>query len=179
MEDVKTCKCCGIEKPISQFHKHKLKKDGYANKCKECIKAYTTIYYEKHKEKLVKYRTDYNRNNPRKAYRSLDARFHQLIKTATYRNKFEVCLTVEDIKILWQKQEGRCVYTKLPLLATANQLNTVSLDRIDSSKGYVAGNVQLVCSAVNKMKSNMTETQFIDLCLLVAQNNGGQTPVLP
>lgn len=171
MEEVKTCTCCGIEKPISQFHKHKLKKDGYANKCKDCIKAYTTIYYEKHKEKLVKYRTDYNRNNPRKAYRSLDARFHQLLKTAAYRNKFEVCLVVEDLKELWQKQEGRCAYTKLPLLATANQFNTVSLDRIDSGKGYIVGNVQFVCAAVNKMKQNYTEDLFVLLSLLVTQNN--------
>lgn len=177
MDNVKTCTCCGINKPISEFHKHKLKKDGHAGKCKECVKEYVKIYYDNNKEKLIKYRTDYNRNNPRKAYRDLDSRFHQLLKTAIYRNKFEVCLSVEDLKDVWHKQKGRCVYTKLPLLATANKPNTVSLDRIDSNKGYVTDNVQFVCSAVNKMKSNMTESQFIELCHLVAQNNGVQTPV--
>lgn len=179
MEDVKTCKCCGETKSISLFYKHKGMKDGYYTKCKVCHDAYNKIYYEKNKEKIVQYRVDYNRNNPRKAYRDLDSRFSLLIKTASYRNKFEVNVSVEDLKSLWHKQEGRCAYTQLPLLATANQLNTVSLDRIDSSKGYIVGNIQLVCSAVNKMKSNMTERQFIDLCLLVAQNNGVQTPVLP
>jgi hypothetical protein len=168
---VKTCSCCKVEKSVSLFYKHKLTRGGYEGKCKACHDEYTKIYYEKNKEKIVKYRVDYNRNNPRKAYRDLDSRFNQLIKTASYRNKFEVSITDSNLKELWENQEGRCAYTKLPLLATANQFNTVSLDRIDSSKGYVVGNVQLVCSAVNKMKQNYAEELFVLLSHLVTQNN--------
>lgn len=168
---VKTCSCCKVDKSVAEFHKHKLKKDGYSGKCKECTKEYTQAYYDKHKEKLVKYRVDYNRNNTRKQYRDLDSRFKLLVNTATYRKKFEVSITPEYLKEVWEKQQGQCVYTKLPLLATANQFNTVSLDRIDSSKGYVEGNVQLICSAVNKMKQDYTEDLFVLLSCLVTQNN--------
>jgi hypothetical protein len=171
MEDVKKCSSCGETKSVELFYRHKGIKDGYQNKCKSCHDSYTKTYYEKNKEKIVKYRVDYNRNNPRKAYRNLDSRFKLLIKSASYRNKFEVLLTLDDLKNIWSEQEGRCAYTKLPLLATANQFNTVSLDRIDSSKGYVAGNVQLVCAAINKMKQDYTEELFILLSLLVTQNN--------
>lgn len=171
MDNLKTCSSCGETKNLSLFYKHKGTKDGYYTKCKSCNDAYNKTYYEKNKEKIVQYRVDYNRNNPRKAYRDLDSRFSLLIKTASYRKKFEVCLTVEDLKDVWSQQEGRCAYTKLPLLATANQFNTVSLDRIDSSKGYIIGNVQFVCAAINKMKQEYSEDLFILLSLLVTQNN--------
>jgi hypothetical protein len=168
---VKTCSCCKVEKNVSLFYKHKRTKDGYEGKCKACHDAYTKIYYEKNKSKVVQYRVDYNRNNTRKQYRNLDSRFNLLVKSASYRKKFEVSITPEYLKEVWEKQQGQCVYTKLPLLATANQFNTVSLDRIDSSKGYVEGNVQLICSAVNKMKQDYTEDLFVLLSCLVTQNN--------
>ena len=168
---VKTCSCCKVEKSVSLFYKHKLTKGGYEGKCKVCHDVYTKIYYEKNKSKIVQYRVDYNRNNIRKQYRDLSSRLSLLIKTASYRNKFEVSITPEYLKEVLEKQQGQCAYTKLPLLAIANQFNTISLDRIDSSKGYVVGNVQLICSAVNKMKQDYTEDLFILLSLLVTQNN--------
>ena len=36
----KICIKCGVEKGISEFHKHKDYKDGYTNQCKECKKEY-------------------------------------------------------------------------------------------------------------------------------------------
>ena len=171
MNDMKTCSCCKIEKSVSLFYKHKRTKDGYEGKCKSCHDEYTKSYYDKNKEKIVKYRTDYNRNNPRKAYRDLDSRLRHLIKSASYRNKFEVAITDSYLREMWENQKGQCAYTKLPLLATANQFNTVSLDRVDSSKGYVVGNVQLVCAAINKMKQDYSEELFILLTHLVTQNN--------
>lgn len=40
----------------------------------------------------------------------------------------------------------------------------VSIDRIDSNKGYTKDNVQLVCSAINFMKSNLSLNDFIMYC---------------
>lgn len=47
--------------------------------------------------------------------------------------------------------------------AGAGRVRTnISIDRIDSSKGYVRGNVQFVCDVVNRMKADMhvTELQY-------------------
>lgn len=39
--------------------------------------------------------------------------------------------------------------------------DTASLDRVDSTKGYEAGNVQWVHKVVNKMKNDMPEAEFL------------------
>ena len=52
-----------------------------------------------------------------------------------------------------------------------------SLDRIDSKKGYIEGNVHWVFKSINRLKSDLTHTEFIELCGLVSKysnliNNG-------
>lgn len=49
--------------------------------------------------------------------------------------------------------------------------STASLDRIDSNKGYIEGNVQWVNKDVNKMKSNKTDAEFINMCKIIAEFN--------
>ena len=169
--DMKVCSACGAEKELTLFVRHKQCTGGYSGTCKVCDKAKKQKYYEEHKEELIRYRTEYNRVNERKAYRDLDSRFNSLLKSAKYRNKFALFIDVEFLKTLWVKQNGLCAYTKLPLVTKAHQLNTVSIDRIDSDVDYVESNVQLVCKAVNKMKQEYSEFHFLHLCHLVAQNN--------
>jgi len=148
MENCKTCFVCGISKLYSDFYNRR-------NDCKKCVidrSARNSISYVPLHE------------------RDIISRFKNLCTKARLRTK-EFNLIDADLLDLWDKQDGRCAYTKLPLLATANQFNTVSLDRVDSSKGYVVGNIQLVCSAINKMKQEYTEEMFLLFCLLVTQNN--------
>lgn len=48
---------------------------------------------------------------------------------------------------------------------------TASLDRIDSNKGYIKGNVQWVHKKINQMKWLFSKNEFIELCVAVAKNN--------
>ena len=81
--------------------------------------------------------------------------------------EFEV--TIEYVWDLYQKQNGKCYYTNLEIeLKPRNNGNmTASLDRIDSTKGYVEGNVQWVHKDINKMKNNFSNEYFLNLCKLV------------
>ena len=45
------------------------------------------------------------------------------------------------------------------------------MDRIDSTKGYIKGNVQWVHKTVNIMKNTFDNTLFINLCKKIAENN--------
>jgi hypothetical protein len=48
---------------------------------------------------------------------------------------------------------------------------SASLDRIDSSKGYVKGNVQWTHKTVNIMKQAMSDEELIDWCKVIVKNN--------
>lgn len=45
-----------------------------------------------------------------------------------------------------------------------------SLDRIDSSLGYIIGNVQWVYKGVNFMKGEMSHDYFIEMCKMITEN---------
>ncbi len=62
-------------------------------------------------------------------------------------------------------QGSRCALTGQPF----KEPSEVSIDRIDSSKGYTADNVQLVLHNINRMKSDFNQEDFITFCQKVAQ----------
>lgn len=70
---------------------------------------------------------------------------------------------------LWVNQNGECAYSGLPLSIEANHPHSVSLDRIDSSEGYVVGNLQLLSWTVNRMKMDLSEDEFLLICLMIAE----------
>jgi hypothetical protein len=45
---------------------------------------------------------------------------------------------------------------------------TASLDRIDSTKGYIEGNLQWVHRDINKLKKNLPDDRFVEICRAVA-----------
>lgn len=73
-----------------------------------------------------------------------------------------------DKKYVWDlflQQNKQCILSGLNINFGHNTLKTTaSLDRIDSTKGYIKGNVQWVHKDINKMKWNFEEKYFIDLC---------------
>lgn len=88
-----------------------------------------------------------------------------------------VDVTSEYLWELFQSQNGLCALTGLKLeWITSNTKHkgrtfTASLDRIDNSKDYIRGNVQWVHKDINKLKSDLTQSRFIELCKLVAMYN--------
>ena len=55
---------------------------------------------------------------------------------------------------------------KCPPANVLNKMNK-SLDRVDSSKGYIEGNVQWVHKMVNMSKQQYTQEEFIEMCTAV------------
>ena len=45
-----------------------------------------------------------------------------------------------------------------------------SLDRIDSSIGYMKGNIQFISAAANLAKNNMSHEQMIEFCKIITNN---------
>ena len=181
---VKTCSCCKIEKSVSDFHKSKTQKYGVSSRCKRCASDKATEWAKANRDKRLIQGRIYEvknkdaikeRKKNKRESMTFDDRFKLLIKNARDRKEYVVSVDAEYLQSVYESQGGLCAYTKLPLLAIGNQLNTMSLDRVDSSKNYTEDNIQLVCVAINRMKLNHAEDQFIQLCRLVAQNVSKQT----
>lgn len=97
--------------------------------------------------------------------------FSQMLRNAQIkcqqRNK-EINVDVEYLKNLWEFQQGICPYTKIKMKLPESgseytkqySLEKASLDRIDSSKGYIKGNVEFVCLAINYAKNNRTRDEM-------------------
>lgn len=66
---------------------------------------------------------------------------------------------------LWETQQGRCALTGMHLGHRYNAPLAASIDRKDSTQGYVPGNVQLVCQWVNRAKQHMPNEDFKALLL--------------
>lgn len=83
-------------------------------------------------------------------------------------------LAFADLVALWERQRGRCALTGVRMshthsLAVSDRFDrNVSLDRVDSRGPYAPGNLQLVCCAVNRMKSQAPDDAFVWWCRAVA-----------
>ena len=95
------------------------------------------------------------------------------IKYGAIKRNLEFLISIEYAWELFLKQKGKCFYTNLDIeLKTRNSGQmTASLDRIDSSLGYVEGNVVWVHKHINIMKNEYNHEYFLSLCKLVTENH--------
>lgn len=78
----------------------------------------------------------------------------------------EFLITKEDIVEQYEKQNGRCYYTDVPIKIGVS----ASTDRVDPNIGYVKGNIVLCHKAMNFMKQDKSFSAFVRLCELVCKN---------
>ena len=94
-------------------------------------------------------------------------RWSRILTSAKKRN-LPVTISHQDCWDLFQAQNGRCALTGALIsfqgIGCRQNTSTASLDRIDSSKGYIKGNVQWVHKTVQTMKNVFSQVEFIDLC---------------
>lgn len=103
-------------------------------------------------------------------------RWNQILINARTRG-IEVAMEFQEAVDLFHAQRGLCALTGIPLTLPKqppDNSGTASLDRIDSEQGYVAGNVQWVHKDINRMKQNLAQARFVELCSLVAEHTASQ-----
>ena len=72
-------------------------------------------------------------------------------------------LTLEYLVDLFIEQRGKCAISKGYFCLMKRNDRMFSLDRKDSSKGYVPGNVWWVWTRINIMKGSMTMNELADM----------------
>ena len=100
-------------------------------------------------------------------------RYDKLKRGAQSRN-IEFNVSIEYLWNLYLQQNRLCAITgdSIPTIRQA------SLDRIDSSKGYIEGNVQWVTCRANLSKHTMTMQELYEFCRKVL-NHANQQPSQP
>lgn len=145
------CYSCKQYKPLDCFDKNidkwfRAEKDS---RCKECKRN----AYLRRKEK--------NRGS-KDLNRLLYERFHGL-KDRARKKDIQCNIDLQYLHELWNTQKGLCALSGIPMtyyFDSGRVPTNVSVDRINSNLGYIKGNLQLVCMAVNQMKSDLTIEQL-------------------
>lgn len=84
---------------------------------------------------------------------------------------YEVKVSIHDIEDLLVKQDFKCALSGERLIVGSGKGNdTASLDRIDSSKGYLLDNIQWVHKDLNTMKMALSNSAFINWCSKIHQH---------
>jgi hypothetical protein len=77
-------------------------------------------------------------------------------------------ITLESIEELWKTQNGRCYYSNIQMQFNKNEWK-VSLERLDTTKGYIKENVVLCCLEFN-VRSQWSLSKIDDVLNLIDKN---------
>lgn len=143
---------------------------------------------EKNKDKLRAYRLKFEARNPdyknehymknkdgilvkaKEYYRTRQQspdRKYAMYKAQAKSRGIIFSLSFEQFMEFWQKP---CYYS-------GDAIETIGLDRVVNSVGYVLGNIVPCCKACNKMKLTMTQDEFVGICSRVAARHGDNNDV--
>jgi hypothetical protein len=74
-------------------------------------------------------------------------------------------ITTDDVFSLWVQSDGCCALSGIKMTWGGGKIspNTLSLDRIDPSRGYFSGNVRLVCHSINAFRQQMSDEDVLKM----------------
>lgn len=177
-------KCTECNKEFEMLHKHYKYNTIKKGQNPFCSKRCIALYSNKHKTKKS-FENCYQHLNPGNK-RDKFSPFRVYIKQCKIRNKehhVDLDLDVEYLKQLWENQNGTCPYTNIKMILppttnayyTYKSLLKASLDRIDSSKGYIKGNVEFVCMFINYGKNSYDRNEVVDIIKKIKNGQDGGT----
>lgn len=104
-------------------------------------------------------------------YGDISGGFYHKIQEGAKKRGIKFAVGIKYLWKLFQEQEGRCALSGESLEIPTDSMawrsqskRTASLDRIDSTGGYVRGNVQWVHKDINMMKYKLSQDYFILMC---------------
>jgi hypothetical protein len=155
---MKICTKCKEIKSYEEFSKNQYY-------CKNCNKEYRNFNKEKIKNQRAKYREN-NREKLRINQKEYSKNNIELIllnnaKRRAKNKNIIIDITIEDIKRIRPKNDI-CPLLEIKMISNNISLkdNSMTLDRIDSKKGYIKDNIWIISNKANKSKSNATMKEY-------------------
>lgn len=166
-----TCSVCKAEKPLSGFYSNGCFADGvkkYRTRCIECV----LVLAKESQPKVYAKKSEIRSKSPRTYLSGL------LNHASARKKKLGFNLDLEFLCKLYEKQSGKCAISGMMMTHQAGKgrlMQNMSLDRIDSAKGYTKDNVQIVCLAANLMKQSMSADELLNWCKEIVKNAKNKT----
>lgn len=108
------------------------------------------------------------------------SRLGQLVNEKREFIPYEVSITVEDLKHIWDMQEGRCYwmggYMLIEDLFVAHSPFAPSVDRKDSTAGYFRNNIVLTTRFANKGRGCYDASDFTEKLQTLINTSKLNTP---
>lgn len=156
----KRCCSCHKWKNFNKFNNAKHSYDGFDAECRNCRKKNPTLIKWRKKDN-AKIRKSFDTGDLKLYFRKREC---WLRGNSKFKNiKYD--LDCEYLLEIWNKQDGKCYYTNLPIKNSIKQKgfqawDSPSVDRLDPDKGYTKGNIVWCIFAVNAFKQRLNETEF-------------------
>lgn len=168
--DLLKCTVCGEAKKEEFFSPHKKEKyrNGKHSACRDCMNKQSAGRRVNKKDDLAYY-----------LIRLLGGLKNKLKHKEKYKS-FLFEITKNDVLSLYEKQNGKCAISGIKMTHFTNEgriLYNLSVDRIDSDKGYTIDNIQLLCTIINTMKSTLSNEEFVEICKLIVDNQITEIPL--
>lgn len=186
VQSEKECNTCGRLLPIENYSINNNLKYGRSNRCKECDREVWTVYKENNRDRINKEYVERYHSDP-------EFKEHRLKTGKKVREKRKI---EHPEKVILQAAKARAKEkgwdfnidasdiifpTHCPILgvellkpgSSQYMFNSPSIDRIDSSKGYVKGNVRIISLRANTMKNdaNLSELKIFSENIIKYMNN--------
>jgi hypothetical protein len=162
---MKTCSKCQENKELDQFYSSIRMKDGLDSYCKKCRYAHTKsrgVIERSRRRDRINSDPEYRKKYLQQKRESFIRNIEQVILARTrYRAKLkniEFDLEKSDIVI---PEICPILGCKLIIGVEDNYEYSPSIDRIDNSKGYIKGNIQIISKKANSMKNSATKEELI------------------
>ena len=155
---LKWCGKCQNFLAYANFNSNKARADNLNSWCIACCA--TTKSRKKQDQKKIQ---------ARQTFDGWIANYLSAKKSRCKKKGIDCDLTEEILKEMWAFQDGRCYYSKVKLEFGVKAMKAATLDRVDSSKGYISNNVVWCSSSVNSMKNAFSKeelTQFFQDMIL-------------
>ena len=162
-KEQKKCTTCGEIKSFNYFCKAKDCKYGFSSKCKKCHCAYQKlrrgngIDFHLLTDKQKKLKKQHAEGQKRLKRRNPNKTMLIAAKSRAKRKNLEFNITEDDIYI-----PETCPALGI-IIKRSDKINSgdaISLDRLDSTKGYTKDNINIISMRANGIKSDATFEEF-------------------
>lgn len=174
---LKHCYKCDRDLPRGSFHYDRYTLDKRRNKCRECVAEQDRERKRNPTPKFTAYKhkrqISYRQRRPNNA-------LYQGLRLALKRRPTDNPVTTAELVDIFNEQHGKCALSGILMtwggrsdVKGAFQPNSMSIDRIDQSQGYIKDNVRLICTCFNSFRGRMTDAEMLLYAQALVNNISG------